>query len=68
MDKIEAEDYTKLDSLLSEYKGSTNVRLVLNVDGQDIEIFADQPRQIEISDHFFEGARQLFGRTDFIEV
>ena len=68
LDKINTEDYDKLDSLLVECKGSTNVRLVMNVDGQDIEIFAEKPHQIEISDHFFEGARQLFGRTDFIEV
>lgn len=68
LDKLESDDYEKLDSLLCEYKGHTNVRLVMNVSGQDIEIFAEKPHQIEISDHFFEGARQLFGRTDFIEV
>ncbi|MBC7466566.1 MAG: DNA polymerase III subunit alpha, partial [Bdellovibrio sp.] len=68
LDKLEPEDYEKLDGLLCEYKGQTNVRLVMNVSGQDIEIFAEKPHQIEISDHFFEGARQLFGRTDFIEV
>jgi DNA polymerase-3 subunit alpha len=68
LDKLESEDYEKLDSLLIECKGPTNVRLVMNVAGQDIELFAEKPHQIEISDHFFEGARQLFGRTDFIEV
>ncbi|MFZ3229277.1 MAG: DNA polymerase III subunit alpha [Pseudobdellovibrio sp.] len=68
LDKLESDDYEKLDNLLIENKGSTNVRLVMNVNGQDIEIFAEKPHQIEISDHFFEGARQLFGRTDFIEV
>ncbi len=68
LDKLESEDYEKLASLLNEYKGPTDVRLVMNIEGQDIEIFADEPHQIEISDHFFEGARQLFGRTDFIEV
>ena len=68
LDKLEMDDYSKLDSLLLECKGNTNVRLVMNIDGQDIEIFAENPHQIEISDQFFEGARQLFGRTDFIEV
>lgn len=68
LDKLEIDDYEKLESLLTENKGPTNVRLVMNVSGQDIELFAEKPHQIEISDHFFEGARQLFGRTDFIEV
>ena len=68
LDKLESDDYEKLDNLLVECKGSTNVRLIMSVGGQDIEIFAEKPHQIEISDHFFEGARQLFGRTDFIEV
>ena len=68
LDKLAEEDYEKLESLLAEYKGPTNVRLIMNIEGQDIEIFAEKPHQIEISDHFFEGARQLFGRTDFIEV
>lgn len=68
LDKIESEDYEKLDSLLSEHKGSTKVNLMMSLDGQKIEITQSEPKNIQISDEFFEGVHQLFGRTDFIEV
>ncbi len=68
LDQIETEDFEKLENLLNQYKGSTDVRLVMKINGQDIEILQSEPRQIQISDDFFEGIHQLFGRTDFIEV
>ncbi|MBC7420710.1 MAG: DNA polymerase III subunit alpha [Bdellovibrio sp.] len=68
LDKIDMDDFKKLDDLLGTHKGSTDVRLVMKVDGLEMEIFPDEPKQIQISDDFFEGIHQLFGRTDFIEV
>lgn len=68
LDKIDMDDFEKLNDLLATNKGSTDVRLVINIDGEDIEVFPESPHQIQISDEFFEGIYQLFGRTDFIEV
>lgn len=68
LDKIDMADFEKLDDLLGSHKGSTDVRLVMKVDDLEMEIFPDEPKQIQISDDFFEGIHQLFGRTDFIEV
>ncbi len=68
LDKIDMDDFEKLDELLDLYKGSTDVRLVMRVGSEEMEIFPEAPKQIQISDDFFEGIHQLFGRTDFIEV
>lgn len=68
LDKINLEDFEKLNEILSSNKGNTDVRLVMNIDGELVEVFPEQPKQIQISDEFFEGIHQLFGRTDFIEV
>ena len=68
LDKIPHEDFEKLSSLIDNNKGSTDVRLVMTVDGDSIELMSEEPRQVQISDHFFEEIHQLFGRTDFIEV
>jgi DNA polymerase-3 subunit alpha len=68
LDKIDSSDFEKLNEILANNKGTTDVRLVMNIDGQVVEVFPEVPKQIEISDEFFEGIHQLFGRTDFIEV
>lgn len=69
LDKIEPDDYEKLESLLSEFKGNTQVNLSLGVsEGTRIEIAQVEPRKVQISDDFFEGLHRVFGRTDFIEV
>ncbi len=68
LDKLEAGDFERLSSLLDNNKGNTDVRLVMNIDGNSIEVLPDSPKQIQISDQFFEEIHQLFGRTDFIEV
>ena len=68
LDKINLEDFEKLDQILASNKGDTDVRLVMNIDGELVEVFPEEPKQIQISDEFFEGIHQLFGRTDFIEV
>ena len=68
LDKLDLEDFEKLEVLLGQFKGDTDVRLVMSIDGKEIEIFPQEPKQVQISDDFFEGIHQLFGRTDFIEV
>jgi DNA polymerase-3 subunit alpha len=68
LDKLEAHDFERLSSLLDSNKGNTDVRLVMNIDGNSVEVLPHSPKQIQISDQFFEEIHQLFGRTDFIEV
>ncbi len=61
-------EYEKLEQVLSDNKGSTDVRLTMNLEGEDIEIYMNDSVQVQISDQFFEGIHKIFGRTDFIEV
>lgn len=68
LDKLQSEDFEKLSFLLDSKKGNTDVRLVMDIDGASVEVLPETPRQIQISDQFFEEIHQLFGRTDFIEV
>ncbi len=68
LDKLAEDDFEKLNLLMDQFKGDTNVRLVFDVDGQGIELESELPKKIQISDAFFEEVHQIFGRTDFIEV
>jgi len=69
LDMLASEDYVKLDQILHDYKGDTNVRLVIAIqDHQEIEMEPSVPYKIQISDAFFEDVHQVFGRTDFIEI
>lgn len=68
LDKIEMDDYSRLAELLSSHQGKTSVRLLLNIEGRQFEIFPQEAYSVEISENFFEGIHQIFGRTDFIEV
>ncbi len=68
LDKLAEDDFAKLDLLMDQFKGDTNVRLVFDVDGQAVELESELPKKIQISDAFFEEVHQIFGRTDFIEV
>lgn len=68
LDKLKNEEFEKLNQLLAVFKGDTNVRLVMNLQDQYIEIEPEEPTKVQISDAFFEEAHQIFGRTDFIEL
>lgn len=68
LDKIENDQYERLESLLRQFKGQTQARLMLNIDNRLIEIDSAEPYRVEISDNFFEEAHQIFGGTDFIEI
>ncbi len=68
LDKLNSEDFEKLNSLLDSNKGLTDVRLVVDLETDGVEILPENPKKIEISDQFFEEIYRLFGRTDFIEV
>ena len=68
LDLLNTEDYQSLQKLMSDFSGLTEVRLLFNLDNRLVEIESESSPKIEISDSFFEEARQLFGRTDFIEI
>jgi DNA polymerase III subunit alpha len=68
LDKLDVEQYPLLDSVMAHHTGSTNVRLVMNLDDKRVELSSLEPRRVELSDAFFEEAQQVLGRTDFIEV
>ncbi|AGH95506.1 DNA polymerase III subunit alpha [Pseudobdellovibrio exovorus] len=68
LDKIDKDDFEKLSQMLDENKGNTDVCLIMNIDGEQIELIPEEGKKVQISDGFFEGIHQLFGRTDFIEV
>jgi len=68
LDKMTQDDYFKLSHLFDAFKGDTDVRLVLSLNDQLIEMVPSAPLKIQISDAFFEEIHQVFGRTDFIEI
>ena len=68
LDKLAEDDFAKLDLLMDQFKGDTNVRLVFDINGQAVELESEMPKKIQICDAFFEEVHQIFGRTDFIEV
>ena len=68
LDKLEASDFEKLDTLLDTFQGETSVRLVLSLNEKTVEMQPEAPKRIQISDAFFEEVHQVFGRTDFIEI
>jgi DNA polymerase-3 subunit alpha len=68
LDLLDSMQYPQLQSLINEFKGQTEVKLMFNMDNRLVEVTPETTQHIEISDSFFEEARQLFGRTDFIEI
>jgi DNA polymerase III subunit alpha len=68
LDRLDDDQYETLQSLMSEFKGPTEVKLVFNLDDRLVEIQPEASPMVEISDLFFEEARQQLGRTDFIEI
>lgn len=68
LDKLNVDQYEHLHSLMEQFKGSTEVKLIFNMDNRLVEMNTDTKPSIEISDLFFEEARQVIGHTDFIEV
>ncbi len=68
LDLLKEDQYSQLQSLIQEFKGQTEIKFVFNMDNRLVEMTPETAQHIEISDSFFEEARQLFGRTDFIEI
>ncbi len=68
LDKLEMEQLEPLHSIMERHQGKTMVRLLMSLDGKQVELQTAEPKSIEMSDAFFEETFQALGRTDFIEV
>lgn len=68
LDKLQEDEFEKLDTVLNAFQGETYVRLVLSLNEKTVEMQTEAPKRIQISDAFFEEIHQVFGRTDFIEI
>ncbi|WP_413942635.1 DNA polymerase III subunit alpha [Bdellovibrio sp. HCB-162] len=70
LDKIDPNDYPRLQSLMKDYPGTTTVSLEIEVPEVNRKVLmemTDAPG-ISVNNDFFEGVHSLFGRTDFIEL
>jgi DNA polymerase-3 subunit alpha len=68
LDKISEDKYSELSQLFETFPGSTEVRLMMNIDRRMIELQMEEIKKIQVSDSFFEEVHQVFGQTDFIEI
>ena len=68
LDLLQQNQYSDLQALIQEFSGMTEIKFLFNIDNRLVEITPEVSQKIEISESFFEQARQLFGRTDFIEI
>ena len=69
LDLLNEDQYADLNNLIQKFPGKTDVKLLFNVDNCLVEVVPEEEQpKIEVSDHFFEEARQLFGQTQFIQV
>ncbi|MFN3455133.1 MAG: OB-fold nucleic acid binding domain-containing protein, partial [Pseudobdellovibrio sp.] len=68
LDKIEMNDFEKLERIFEVFQGDTNVRLVIDYKEKLVEFNTETPVKVQISDAFFEEIHHAFGRTDFIEI
>jgi DNA polymerase-3 subunit alpha len=70
LDQLEVEDYGKLNSILKEHPGSTEVSLQLRLSevGQDVALQPEENIKVLIGSEFIESMQSQFGKTDFIEL
>ncbi|MBX2986525.1 MAG: DNA polymerase III subunit alpha [Bdellovibrionaceae bacterium] len=72
LEKIPAEDFGKLHSLLREFPGATSVSYEIHLEemGRRVLIEGAEGKNIglQLNNDFLENAHALFGRTDFIEL
>lgn len=70
LDQIAASDYPKLNSLLGEHPGTTQVELRLRLKDfeRSLEFETQEPIQVEVSNSLFETFQAEFGQTQFVEI
>jgi len=70
LDRLPTEDYVRLQSVLKDFPGATNVSLEISLKEVNRKVQLEMADEIavSISNDFFENIHSLFGRTDFIEL
>ena len=70
LDKINPDDYPRLQSLMKDYPGTTSVSLEIELGELNRRVLMEmeEAQGISVNNEFFEGVHSLFGRTDFIEL
>ncbi|MBC7371857.1 MAG: DNA polymerase III subunit alpha, partial [Bdellovibrionaceae bacterium] len=70
LDRIPAEDYARLNNVLKEFPGPTNVSLEIDLRevNRKVQLHMENEIAVSISNEFFENIHLVFGRTDFIEL
>lgn len=70
LDKIDPDDYSRLQSLMKEFPGTTSVSLEIEMAELNRRVLMEmeEAQGISVNNEFFEGVHSLFGRTDFIEL
>jgi DNA polymerase-3 subunit alpha len=70
LDKIEEQDYAKLDKILKKYPGQTPLRLEMWIEDMKkrVEIESDSVKGIQLSSNLLEALRSELSVTDFFEI
>jgi DNA polymerase-3 subunit alpha len=70
LDRIPLEDYSRLESLIKAFPGTTTVSFEIEIPefGRRVEIGTPGISGISMESEFFESLHSMFGRTDFIEM
>ena len=70
LDKLEPDQFERLQSLLKEYPGPTSVSLELELRDikKKVQMEVDEPLGVQFNNDFLESVHSAFGRTDFIEI
>jgi DNA polymerase-3 subunit alpha len=70
LERLEAEDYPRLQTLLEGFPGPTRVELVMHLPefDQSVSVEAEGVGGVQVSNEFLESIHSQFGKTDFIEM
>ncbi|MGZ3795624.1 MAG: DNA polymerase III subunit alpha [Pseudobdellovibrionaceae bacterium] len=70
LERISAGDYERLQGLLRDHPGTTNVSFEIDLKelNRRVQLEIEEAIAVSISNEFFESIHSVFGRTDFIEL
>lgn len=70
LDKLEIQEYEKLNSVLKEYPGSTEVKFQIKLPDieHDVSLEPEEILKVQVGSDLIESLHSQFGNTDFIEL
>lgn len=70
LERIPVTDYERLQGLLKDHPGATNVSFEIDLKevNRRVQLEIQEEIAVSISNEFFESIHSMFGRTDFIEL